>query len=150
MRNYVRRCITNLLFMVFVGSLFVACSSGGGSFPQIASPPPFDYADGEELRTHMHQLAFELQRLDTVLMLESSGGFVTQEEVVENLRNIERIGEYLRDGDMSTRHGFLRDDMSNFIFTVSRARMGAEDNPPRFYAAGRVSGACLNCHRKNS
>ena len=41
-----------------------ACSSGSGGFPQIANPPPFDFVDGAQLRSRMHQLAFEVQRLD--------------------------------------------------------------------------------------
>ena len=44
------------------------CSSNSDSFPQIANPPPFDYVDGEELRSSMHQLAFELQQLDMALL----------------------------------------------------------------------------------
>ena len=145
------RSVITIIAALATGSVLVACnSSGNAGFPQIASPPPFDYADGEELRSRMHQLAFELQRLDTTLMLESSGGFVTQEQVVDSLENIERIGGLLRDGDMSMRHVFLRDDMENFLLTVRTARMGAEANPPRYYQAGGVSGACLNCHRINS
>ncbi|MDG2338137.1 MAG: hypothetical protein P8N94_09140 [Gammaproteobacteria bacterium] len=35
---------------------------------EIANPPPFDYIDGEELRSNMHQLAFELQQLDMALL----------------------------------------------------------------------------------
>lgn len=69
---------------------------------------------------------------------------------MDSLENIERIGGLLHDGDMSMRHVFLRDDMENFLLTVRTARMGAEANPPRYYQAGRVSGACLNCHRINS
>ena len=44
------------------------CSANSDSFPQIANPPPFDYIDGEELRSNMHQLAFELQQLDMALL----------------------------------------------------------------------------------
>lgn len=138
-----------LLFFVF-GSALLACNSVSSGFPQIASPPRFDYADGEELRSGMHQLAFELQRLDTALMQELSGDVVRKEMVVEVLGNIERIAGQLRDGDMTTRHNFLRNDMENFLNTIYFAKMGMEANPPRFYQAGRVSGACINCHRINS
>jgi len=126
-----------------------ACSSGNGAFPQIANPPPFDYADGEELRSGMHQLAFELQRLDAALMAQEIEDSYSQQEVIQSLRNIERIAGTIREGDMSSRHTFLRDDMSSFLTAVSRARMNAEANPGRFYMAGRVSGACVNCHRAN-
>ena len=43
------------------------CETSGGDFPQVANPPPFDYEDGEELRSGMHQLAYALQRLDNAL-----------------------------------------------------------------------------------
>ena len=44
------------------------CNANSDSFPQTANPPPFDYIDGEELRSNMHQLAFELQQLDMALL----------------------------------------------------------------------------------
>ena len=140
------RFILGLLVLFSV----VACNSGGAGFPQIASPPPFDFADGEELRTRMHQLAFELQRLDLALMAGESSDTISQQQIVGSLQNIERIAGVLREGDINVRHTFLRSDMNGFISTVSRARMDAESNPPRYYMAGRVSGACVNCHQVNS
>lgn len=133
-----------------IGLTMTACTSGDGAFPQIANPPPFDYADGEELRSGMHQLAFELQRLDAALMTQDMQDTSSNSQVVEILRNIERIAGRLREGDMSSRHTFLQDDMANFLATVNRARMNAEANPGRYYMAGRVSGACVNCHRANN
>lgn len=129
-----------------------ACSTSGGgnSFPDIANPPPFDYAGGAELRSQMHRLAFELQQLDLALVAESSGDEAdrgSQDVIVSHLRDIERIGTDLREGDMSTVHSFLRADMDSFLSTVDRARRAAENNPPRYYMAGRVSGACVNCHQ---
>lgn len=138
--------------------LLVACNNTGDEFPQIANPPPFDYADGEALRTGMHQLAFELQRLDLSLMRESDtdpdsqesdADAVSQQQVVSSLRNIERIGGVLRDQDLSSTHTFLREDMTRFLSSVNRAIMEAEGNPPRYYSAGRVSGGCVNCHQLN-
>jgi hypothetical protein len=133
-------------------AILSGCSnSGGGSdFPGIGNPPDFDYAGGAELRSQMHRLAFELQQLDMALVAETSGMETdrgTQDEIVSHLRDIERIGNDLREGDMSTSHSFLRNDMGNFLSTVNRARRAAENNPPGYYMAGRVSGACVNCHQ---
>lgn len=134
-----------------LAALLVSCgNSGGAGFPQIASPPPFDFVDGENLRSRMHQLAFELQRLDMTLMGADSGDMVEQQQVVQSLENIERLASVIRENELSVRHTFLSDDMAGFISTVTRARMSAESNPPQFYMAGRVSGACVNCHRVNS
>ena len=146
------RMVGRPLLAVFVMAAMSACSTSGGgnSFPDIANPPPFDYAGGAELRSQMHRLAFELQQLDLALVAESSGGEAdrgSQDVIVSHLRDIERIGTDLREGDMSSIHSFLRADMDSFLSTVDRARRAAENNPPRYYMAGRVSGACVNCHQ---
>lgn len=133
-------------------AVLAGCSSSGGTddFPAIANPPAFDYASGAELRSRMHLLAFELQQLDLAMLAETSdmetADSGTQDEIVSHLRDIQRIGSELREGDMSTSHAFLRNDMDRFLATVSRARRAAEDNPPSYYMAGRVSGACVSCH----
>ncbi len=136
-------------FLTLLGATLtlVACNGNGDSFPQMADAPPFDYVDGEELRSRMHQLAFELQRLDNSLAVDYEQNPPSQNAVVESLRSIERIGKSLQDGDLSTRHPFLVDDMDRFLADVSRAQWDASRN--RYYMAGRVSGACVSCHRAN-
>ena len=126
-----------------------ACNSNSDSFPQIASPPPFDYIDGEELRSGMHQLAFELQKLDTTLMQAYVDQPSFQREIVENIRNIERIAGYVQETDLAVRHPFLVDDMDRFLSDVRRAREDADRSVPRYYMAGRISGGCIGCHREN-
>lgn len=126
-----------------------ACSSSGDGFPRIANPPNFDFADGEELRSGMHQLAYELQRLDIVLMADSDNRPDYQQSVISSLQNIERIAGSIREGDISARHPFLRSDMDKFLADVTRAREDATRGSSRYYMAGRVSGACVTCHRAN-
>jgi hypothetical protein len=126
-----------------------ACSSSDDSFPRIANPPNFDFADGDELRSGMHQLAFELQKLDMSLLTADDSNPVFQQGVVTSLNNIERIAGRLRSGDISARHPFLRDDMDRFLSNVRRAREEAARSAPRYYMAGRVSGGCVSCHRAN-
>lgn len=141
--HFAARGVIAVLTLAFL----TGCSSGGGGFPQIANPPPFDYADGTELRSQMHRLAFELQQLDMALTSGMERDRNSQDEIVSHLGNIANIGDDLRQGDMSTNHTFLRNDMANFLSTVNRARMAAQNNPPDYYMAGRVSGACVNCHQ---
>ncbi|MCG8412832.1 MAG: hypothetical protein MI746_01320 [Pseudomonadales bacterium] len=147
------RCITSInRATLLIATLFamVACTSNDGAFPPIANPPPFDYADGEELRSGMHQLAFELLQLDLLMESEDVRDTNYQQEVVQTLESIERISGRIRQSDLSSRHRFLLDDMTRFLSTVSRAKRNAESNPPRYYATGQVSGACTNCHRSAS
>lgn len=134
----------------FAGLMLIglsACTSGNGEFPPIANPPPFDYADGEELRSGMHQMAYELVQLDLVMISDDSRDARFQRDVVSILENIERIGGRIRQTDLSSRHRFLLDDMTEFLSSVSRAKRSAQGSPPRFYLTGQVSGACMSCHR---
>ncbi|MEX0964367.1 MAG: hypothetical protein WDZ52_10070 [Pseudohongiellaceae bacterium] len=134
------------LFLLFA---IIGCSSNSDTFPQIANPPPFDYANGEELRSGMHQLAFEIQKLDMSLLAAEIDRPSFQREIVDSIRNIERIASYVRETDLSVRHPFLVNDMDRFLVDVRRARMDADRNEPRYYMAGRISGGCINCHREN-
>ena len=137
---------TTALCMLFA---LGGCSSYDGEFPAVANPPPFDYIDGEELRSGMHELAFQLQQLDMTLMTAYIDQPSFQRDIVDKIRNIERIGGHIAETDLSVRHPFLLDDMDRFLEDVRRARMDAERSVPRYYMAGRISGGCVTCHRAN-
>lgn len=123
------------------------CETSNGNFPQVANPPPFDYADGEELRSGMHQLAYALQRLDNALSGEYDEDPRFQRSVLDSLNRIERIGRSLRYGDIRAKHEFLADGMDEFLADVEQAKRYAERE--RYYMAGRVTGACISCHKAN-
>lgn len=141
--------ISRSLILIAAGSVLTSCSGNEGSFPQIANPPPFDYVDGEELRSGMHQLAFALQRLDLVLAnedgYEPSPGL--QRSVLETLGDIKREGDNLQSSDLKNNHPFLADGMGRFLSDVERAQFDAKRE--RYYMAGKISGSCMSCHRAN-
>ena len=126
-----------------------ACTNSSGGFPRVASPPEFDFVDGEELRSGMHQLAFELQKLDLILLSENGNQRNDSQSIVSSLRNIERIAGTIREGDINTQHPFLRRNMDMFLADVARAREEVSRGQPSYYFAGRVSGSCVSCHRAN-
>jgi outer membrane murein-binding lipoprotein Lpp len=143
-----KRVLRAAVSLVAVFSL-AGCSTNSDYFPQIANPPPFDYVDGEELRSNMHKLAFELQQLDMALVDAYVDRPSFQRQIVDSIKNIERIGGYIQETDLAVRHPFLQDDMDRFLSDVSRARRDAERSVPRYYMAGRISGGCINCHGEN-
>ena len=149
--------IISKFFFILVAPFILASCNGdnGDSFPQVADPPPFDYVDGEELRSGMHQLAFAMLRLDQALRdkdedfgsLDPQGGeVVDQREVVENLQRIQMIAEDLQVGDIRVMHPYLASEMHRFLSDVDQAIFDASMRSPRYYMAGRVSGACVSCH----
>ncbi|PCI79064.1 MAG: hypothetical protein COB20_05610 [SAR86 cluster bacterium] len=140
--------LRTVVSLIAVFSL-TGCNTNSDAFPQIANPPPFDYVDGEQLRSNMHQLAFELQQLDMALLDAYVDRPSFQRQIVDSIQNIERIGGYIQETDLAVRHPFLQDDMDRFLSNVRRAKMDAERNVPRYYMAGRISGGCITCHSAN-
>lgn len=149
MTSYLRKPFFRLPLLLVVLFAISACSNGAGGFPVVASPPDFDILDGEELRSGMHQLAFELQKLDLALLSEADGRPEFRQGVVTSLTNIERIGGLLGATDLSSKHPFLRNDMRKFLADVAKAREEASRSSTRYYMAGRIAASCINCHRAN-
>ena len=149
MKSQTNKPILRIVVSLIAVFSLAGCNTNSDSFPQIANPPPFDYIDGEELRSGMHQLAFELQQLDMALLDAYVDRPSFQRQIVDSIQNIERIGGYIQETDLAVRHPFLQDDMDRFLSDVNRARMDAERSVPRYYMAGRISGGCINCHSAN-
>jgi len=112
-------------------------------------PPDFKYVTGQELRSRMDELAYQLQRLNQALVDNESGQAKPdqQQQVLTILSNIERIGSSLQAGEAGSNHPFLQDYMKNFLSIVAQASNGASLNPPSYYFVGRIAGGCISCHR---
>ena len=128
--------------------LFSGCSDFAGAVRKITYPPDFKYVTGQELRSRMEQMAFQLQLLDQALT-GSNTGQPAQQQVLGSLRNIERISANLQAGEAGSSHPFLQDFMTEFVADVERARNAAALDPPSYYFAGRLAGGCVNCHKVN-
>ena len=116
---------------------------------KVTYPPDFKYVTGDELRSSMKQMAYQVQLLDNALAGIDTEQFSQLQQVLSALRNIEKIGSGLQAGDAGSSHPFLQDYMRDFVIDVGKARDAASLNPPNFYFAGRVSGGCVNCHKVN-
>ncbi len=151
LKKSIPELITMTLLVLAALFVLASCTSEGNSdsFPQVASPPPFDFPDGENLRSGMHQLAFAMLRLDRELAKEEEIEQIDQREVVENLQRIKEIAEELQEGDIRSAHPYLAADMFRFLNDVDQALWQASLRSPRYYMAGRVSGACVACHDSN-
>jgi len=148
MNNYYSgpKSIILLLSTVLV---FSGCSDFAAVVRKVTYPPDFKYVTGEELRTRMDQMAYQLQFLDNALAENNSGQSTQQQQVLGALSNIERISVSLQAGDAGSSHPFLQDYMSEFVINVGRAKQAASLDSPSYYAAGRVAGGCINCHKVN-
>lgn len=152
MRTFTHRLVLRMSPAVIL--LFLAgCNDFAAAVRTVTYPPDFTYVSSDELQSRMQALAYQLQQLD--LVLASGQGeapelmLEIQQNVVDRLRAIERIGGTLQAGEAGSNHPFLQDDMATFLANVTQARLAASLNPPRYYLAGRISGGCANCHRVN-
>ena len=136
-----------LLFSIVLASS--GCSDFAAVVRKVTYPPDFNYVTGQELRSRMHQMAFQLQLLDQALAENNTGRPVQQQQVLGSLRNIERVASSLQAGEAGSSHPFLQDFMKDFVADVEQARNAAALDPPSYYFAGRVAGGCVNCHKVN-
>lgn len=142
-------------FSLFACSLISAvvaiggCSDVAPAVRKLTYPPDFQYMSGQELRSGMAELAYQLQLLDRALATGPTEQSAQQQQVVQTLTNIERIGASLQPGEAGSTHGYLKDFMADFRSNVGQARNAASMDPPEYYLAGRVAGGCINCHRVN-
>jgi len=139
-------------FSIYLAVLFLslsACGDTAALVRKVTYPPDFKYVSGDELRSNMDQLAFQLQLLDQALAETGAGQAEQQEQVIVILDSIERMGDRLQAGEAGANHPFLQDYMSRFVAGVQQARFAASQNPPRYYLTGRIAGGCINCHQAN-
>lgn len=151
MRERIQPVNNPLPRLALLGALLLTltgCSDFAAAVRQVTYPPDFTYVTGAEMRSRMNMLGYQLQQLDEALAVTDPAA-PDQQAVVDSLRQLERISSQLQAGDAGASHPFLEDDMPAFVAQVSRARMAATQDPPRYYLAGRVVGACAGCHRVN-
>ena len=143
------RFIVYIILLVSAAISISACSNTAAVMRKVTYPPDFKYVSGQELRSYMSQLAFQLQQLDLSLAESNTVQPAKQQEVVDILGRIETIGEKLQAGEAGSNHPFLQNYMGNFVNDISHARIAASLSPPIYYLAGRVTGSCTSCHKVN-
>jgi hypothetical protein len=140
---------SRMLLLVAVMVVISGCTNTAAMIRKATYPPDFKYVSGQELRSKMNELAFQVQVLDQALLANDDDPASRREEVLTTLRNIERIGVGLRAGEGGSNHPYLQDFMSNFVSDVVQAQLAITMSPPRYYLAGRITGGCTNCHKVN-
>jgi cytochrome c553 len=147
----VQRSLSALGMILLLSAAFVmsGCNDIATMARKVTYPPDFNYVSEQEFRSQMDQLAFQLQLLDRALVTSNSEPSIQQQQVLDALRNMERIGSSLQAGEAGSSHPFLQDFMKDFMTDVEKARTAAAVDPASYYRAGRIAGGCVNCHEVN-
>jgi hypothetical protein len=132
--------------MVLASVLAGACRSvSKPAGDQVA--PEFTYITRQQLDFTMWRLARDVRELDELLRVPGSIDAARRSAIVAHLVSMETAA-----ADLKTQTGWHSNQpgvdahLGRFEADAVRARRAVEGEPPNYYLAGYVAGACLYCH----
>lgn len=151
MRNLLVYPSKSMLVIIACTLLLAGCSNQfAASLRKITYPPDFKYTETNDLRSDMGKLAQQVRILDQALFEQYEETEVDKEQqrqqVLVALQKISNIAAKLEATKSGANHPFMQNYMQDFVAKVDQARVAASLEQPRYYFAGKVSGACTNCH----
>ena len=126
--------------------LLAACAGVAAQVREHTYPRDFEYVSHGEIHGVMGQLAAHVRSLDTLLAEGAPRDPARRRQVVEHLEAMEHIARALGSGDVRSNHARLDEGIDAFRGRLTSARRAAQAEPPNYYLAGSVSGACRYCH----
>ncbi|MDH3689427.1 MAG: hypothetical protein OEU36_08095 [Gammaproteobacteria bacterium] len=136
----------SLVFAVGLTVVAVVGFSACAAVRKVTYPPDFSYLSTKQVRTTMGAFASGVARLD-MLLSESDDNFAQRREaIILQLKKMEKLSESLGAGYQKTNHLLIDEHIDEFRADVRGARLAAEQEPPSYYLAGRLTGSCTACH----
>jgi hypothetical protein len=113
-------------------------------------PPTFRYFTKAELTSTMLQLADLVSQIDRALrrpILDDPAAVEAgREEVDRLLGEMQRVSRTLGPGGWPSNHPVVGPNVEKFRLDLAAARRALRFDPPSYYLAGSIAGACLHCH----
>jgi hypothetical protein len=123
-----------------------ACAGLAREVREYTYPRDFEYLGEGEIHSVMGQLAVNVRALDALLAEGAPPSGAQRERVVELLRAMEQVARALGSDEVRSNHAKLDLGSDAFRERLAAARRAAQRDPPDYYLAGSVSGACRYCH----
>lgn len=124
-----------------------SCGPAAEQVRKVTYPANFDYLTRGEVRTEMEKLAVAVVKLDHYLRGAEGGNGIDRANVVAMLDQIDQAASSLDTGGSAHNHPVIAAGMPAFRRDIQAARKLAAQDPPNYYLAGAVAGACGYCHR---
>ena len=121
--------------------------SGCAQVRKVTYPDDFVYLDHSLVKTAMLRMSLAIRGIDKIMAQEEPLSFDNQQRVRQLLSTIDEVTDSLGSGNMVTNHLLIDEHIDEFKSEVRNAVRTANATPPSFYAAGRLSGNCVGCHR---
>ena len=133
--------------LLAAGGVWLACSPGGlERLREHTYPPSFNYISAEQLQSTMWKLADHASRLDGLMRASRDGNEALRAQVIWQLTEMDRAAESLGPAGWPSNHPRVSRNVDAFRRDLEAARHAVELDPPNYYLAGSVSGACVHCH----
>lgn len=144
MRAAVRavRALTSVCLIAAIAG----CADPAARLREMTYPPDFNYLPPERLRSIMWKLAAQVAEVNRLLHDPAPSANGTQEAVVAALSAMEAVAFQLGPAGLQSNHPRVSDNAERFQRDVSAALAAARRDPPNYFLAGTLSGACAWCH----
>ncbi len=139
---------TGVLVPVFVVLMMVGLGCGGGPLKRVRAAtyaPDFHYITKQEIRTTMGTLAAQLDTLDRIMWQVGGPRPEDRTEINEILSRMQVLATQLKRREQSN-HPRIHAHASRLQRDIERALVSMGKEPPNYYFAGVISGACSYCH----
>ena len=137
---------TTLAIAILLGNI-AACGLGlPESFRRHTYPPDFRYVSEETVRSSMWLLGRETLDLRAVLADQALPSETRRTRAELLLGGMAETVRKIGPAQWSTNHPELRSGLEALESDIHAAREAVKHEPPSYFLAGSVSGACLYCH----
>jgi len=142
-RELLRRAVP----LLAAACAWLACSPGGlERLREHTYPPSFNYISAEQLQSTMWKLADHASRLDQLMRASRDGDETLRAQVIWQLTEMDRAAASLGPAGWPSNHPRVSRNVDGFRRDLEAARHAVELDPPNYFLAGSVSGACVHCH----
>ncbi len=135
----------NLLTSALIGLIWLACRSE--QIREHTYPQTFHYLDRTQLRGTMGLFANHIRQLNNLLQDETNQVPDRQAQIVGNLQAMELAANQLKPTGEISGHRLIDQNLDAFREELRKAREAAGTEPPHYFLAGKLVGACMACHR---
>ncbi len=132
-----------LLLLMLCAGLIAGCAEMRKS----TYPSDYVYLEKKEITGEMFQMSQYLREIDQILLDDSTVSSEQQKRIIVVLNKIGASANKLGGDNVRTNHLILDEHIDQFRSEVDLALRDASADPPNYFALGRLSGACLGCHK---
>lgn len=126
--------------------LLASCSGALDATRRHTYAPDFNYITDAQLQGAMWQLAAGTSRLDQILASGSPVSFEERRSVIQILQSMQAAADSLGPEGWPSNHPRITEHLPRFQEQLARAVRNVQLEPPSYYLAGTISGACHACH----